>query len=403
MLSPSALARLALAIFAAGCGPSPVELTGVRIAERDIEAALVTSGRIEATARVAVRADVAGRVERVLEGRGSAVGPGRELVRLADSGQAAAVSEAQSRADAARAGLAQFEAGLDPVRVAALLAERARLTATRDSARTDVERLRRLARDKAVPRADLATAERLLEDLGLQIAGIDVQLKPPPREARRAELAAAVAEAGSRLREAQRLASLLSVRAPAAGVVYSLPVSVGDYLETGGLVARIGTLDPVRAAIFVDEPELGRVELGQVAQLTADSHPGRVWNCTIDELATEVTEIGTRRVGVVLCTAPNPQGRLLPNLTVGVRVVTARATAVPSLPRSALRGTGPEASVWIMEGARATRRSVDSGVAGPRFVEIRGGLPASATVLVPGGIEITEGMAVRVSTAEERW
>ena len=382
-----------------GCAEPALELVGVRPVSRDIEESLATNGRIEATNRVDVYASVAGRVERVLARRGVVVTQGEELLRLADSGQSGAESQARARMDAALAGLAELDAGLEPAKQSELRAERSILAAARESARSDLERLERLVGRQAAPRIDLAEKKRSLADLQVRIDALDSRLAAPPPAGRREALVAAVREAELAWDEAQRAAARLSIVAPRGGSLYALPVTEGDFLSEGGLVARIGTVDRVRARVYVDEPELGRVGLGLVARLTADAYPGRSWDCEIDGLPTEVVELGSRRVGEALCTAGNPDGLLLPNLSVGVRIVTRSAERVLSLPRAAVQGRGADAFVWIMDRGRATRQPVSIGAEGTDFVEIREGLGGSETVVVPRGGGISEGQAVRVIVA----
>ncbi len=119
-----------------------------------------------------------------------------------------------------------------------------------------------------------------------------------------------------------------------------------------------------------------------MARITSDPYTGRVWGCTIDRLATEIIDLGPRRVGEVLCTLENPDRLLLPNLAVGVQIVTERAQRVFSIPRAAVLRSGDQAHVWTAEGGSAVRRQVELGVQGPVYVEIKRGLASSEVVLV---------------------
>ena len=362
---------------------------------RDIESALTTNGRIEAVSRFEVHAVVAGRVERILVRRGDPVKRNQELLRLSDTGQAESLVQARARLEGAKARLASLDAGLPPARKAVLQAESAKLAAKRESAARDLERLERLAARGAVPSVDIEAKRRLAEDLAREVEALDVQLKSPLAFGEREEAQAAVDEAQSGVAEARGAVAKLRVLSPSSGVVYSLPVSEGRYLQQGALVARVGVLDAVRARIFIDEPDLGRVEQGGEARIRADAYPGREWTCNVDRLATEVVEMSTRRVGEIQCTVRNPDGRLLPNLAVGVRIVTDRVQAVPSIPRlSVLRGGG-RSFVWTLEDGKATRREIRTGVEGPVHVEVREGLDESDIVLLQGEKPILEGQGVK--------
>lgn len=383
-------------LAAYSCSGPPPELLSVRPVHRDIESALSTNGRIEATGRVSIHVATAGRVERVFAQPGDRVRRGQLLLRLADTGQAAARARAAARVDSAKSRLAQLEAGPDPARSAVLQSERSKLFAAVEHEAQELERLRRLVARNAAPRSELEAKQRLLGELKLDVQALDAQLEARPSAERRSELKASLREAEAALGAAVQNANQLSLRAPADGLLYSLPAVQGEFLAAGELAARIGLLDKVRAVVFVDEPDLGKVDLGDVARVTADAYPGREWNCVVDRLATEIVEVGPRRVGQVSCTALSPDRHLLPNLSVGIRVVTDQASQVLSLPRSAVQRSDGRAFVWVARDGKAARREVDTGVEGPVFIEIRHGVTTSDFVLIAGDEPLADGQQVEI-------
>ncbi len=387
-------------MVALSCADPAIEVDATTLVSRDIESALATNGRIEATDRIALHAAAAGTIERILVRPGDHVEEGQELVRLADTGQRESRKQAEARLAAARARLAVLESGLPPARRAELEAERSKLAKARETASEDLERLERLVRRAAAPQVDLTAARRLLVEQTLSIEALDVQLAAPVADGQREELAAAVREAESAIAAATTALASLTVRAPRAGVVYSLPVSLGDHLDAGGLLARLGLVDPVRARIFVDEPDLGRVRDGCLASIRADAYPGRTWTCRVDRLATEVVEMGPRRVGEVQCTVENPDGRLLPNLAIGVRIVTESARDAPSIPRLAVQRNAGRTFVWTVEESTASRREIVTGVEGPAYVEVLRGLDDSEPVLLPRDESVAPGRRVRIRLQE---
>ena len=65
------------------------------------------------------------------------------------------------------------------------------------------------------------------------------------------------------------------IRAPIGGMVYDLAARPGVYLNIGDLVANVGQTGRLRVRVYVDEPELGRVQQGQPVTITWDALPGR--------------------------------------------------------------------------------------------------------------------------------
>lgn len=389
----------ALALAALACSSPVVEVEATWPEVRDVESVLTTNGRVAATKSFEVHAAQAGRVERLLVHQGERVERGQELLRLADSGQAEALARAEARLRGASGRLTSVDSGPAPSRKAVLQAERAKLARSHASASSDLDRLERLAAKGAVARVELEAAVRRAENLAGDLQSVELQLGAPAAQGVREQALAEVDEARSSLTAASRLAAGLRVRSPAAGVVFSLPIAEGEFLQKGGLAARVGNLDTVTARILVDEPDLGRVKLGCTATIRTDAYPEREWNCKVDRLATEIVEFGARRVGEVRCSVRNPDHTLLPNLAIGVRIVAHQVRAVLSIPRVAVVRSADQEYIWIEEGGTATRRQIRTGMKGPVYVEVRDGLDESETVLLPGEEPLSEGLAVRVQMA----
>src|SRR5205814_3029488 len=121
---------------------------------------------------------------------------------------------------------------------------------------------------------------------------------------------------------ARRRLSQGIIRSPMSGIIYNLSVRPGAYVTPGGLIANVGRLDKLRVRVYVDEPELGRVAVGQPVTITWEGLPGQTWNGTVEKLPTEIVTLGTRQVGEVLCSIDNPGQKLVPGTNVDVKIRT---------------------------------------------------------------------------------
>jgi HlyD family secretion protein len=247
-----------------------------------------------------------------------------------------------------------------------------------------------------VARARLAGAdseiERLTQKLELRVAPDDVE---------RAE--ARLREAEATVALANRRAGSAAVRSPAHGALYSLVVEPGAYVNSGALVARVGNLERVRIRIYVDEPELGRVEMGDRVSVTSDGFPGREWECAIDRLAASVISLETRRVGELGCTVENAGRTLIPNLTVNAGIETAAAESVVTLPREAVYRDDGASFVWIVAANNtAEKRPVELGISSASRVEVKSGVDTDSRVLLPGEMALAVGQAVIVAAGQSQ-
>lgn len=379
---------------------APVE--AVQLTQADVEAVLTTNGRIEAAERYDVRSDASGRVVSVAVELGQSVRQDQTIATL-KAGSApveamrAEAERAQARLEGAKAGLRAVEQALPPSERRDIEARIESVEAAIEAFQSDRKSTQRLVERQAVPRVELETLDSKIRALQDDRAALLRQLNSQagPAELERAQ--AAVREAEAAVRLAQSGLADAVIPAPSAGRVYALPVRPGDYLTPGAPVASIAAGERVEAVILVDEPELGRVQLGAEAQLTADAYPERRWRCTVERLPTVILEVDNRRVGEILCSVSGDAAGLIPNLTVDVAIRTAFAEHVPSLPRGAVQRGASGEFVWVVDAESTVRPvAVETGVRGADRVEILSGLDAGASVVLPAGRDLQAGDEVTV-------
>lgn len=230
---------------------------------RSREEAIVLSGSIEAR-DVEVGSLVGGRVEAVHVEEGAAVRKGDPLVTFETDLGALQIKEQRARVEEMRAALARVNAG--PRRE-----ETARARAEAENAERERRRLKALFDEGVIGRQqydDAVTRARVAQET----------LSELQRGSRAEDVAAARAALD---REEQRLAFLLRqseeaiVHAPADGVVQSLDLRPGDLVGANAPVARLLEPGQLWVRVWVPEPSLGQVRVGQRAAITVDSFPGR--------------------------------------------------------------------------------------------------------------------------------
>ncbi len=130
-----------------------------------------------------------------------------------------------------------------------------------------------------------------------------------------------------------------SVRAPFDGMVYSLPVKQGAFVQAGELLLQEADLSRMLVRAFVDEPDVGRLQVGQKVEIIWDALPGRTWTGTVNTVPSTVKLRVSRNVGETTCIVDNRDLRLLPNINVGVTIVVAehQQCSHPATRRSAHR------------------------------------------------------------------
>lgn len=158
---------------------------------------------------------------------------------------------------------------------------------TRDAARTafDVanERykhtLERLDLVKEGPRQEeirQAEAEVRQAKAGLLLAQAG-ELEVARKRQELATLQATIARDRAALTVAEAELGYTILRSPQAGVVLRKPVESGEMIAAGTPAVTIADLWDIWLKIYIPEPQLGRIKPGQVAEITTDSYPGKVY------------------------------------------------------------------------------------------------------------------------------
>jgi HlyD family secretion protein len=121
-----------------------------------------------------------------------------------------------------------------------------------------------------------------------------------------------------------------TLTAPLAGVVMTRVREPGELVLPGSTLLKLGHLDEVHTWIYVPNEEIGRVRLGQTAELAADTYPGRVFRGTVVRINDEAEftpksiqtkEDRTRLVFGVKVAITNSGRELLPGMPVEAALV----------------------------------------------------------------------------------
>lgn len=75
--------------------------------------------------------------------------------------------------------------------------------------------------------------------------------------------------------------------APVSGVILKKNVEQGEIVSAGTAIFTIGDLDNPWVKVYVKEDRLGLVKLGQRAEITTDSYPGKVYEGEVSYISSE--------------------------------------------------------------------------------------------------------------------
>jgi len=230
------------------------------------------SGHIEAT-EVRLAAKVGGRLVTLPFWEGDGVKAGDVVARLDTTDAQNDLARATAELDGADARLRLLLAGTRVEDIQRAEAELARAEADLAGAVLDLNRLEGLAdRGTATLKArdDARTRKAMIEKVVAADRAEVAKLKagPRPQEIEQARAARAVAEATIAI--IQQRISDATVPAPRDGVITSRATEPGEVLPPGALLYVLTDITHPWLTVYVDEPSLSRVHLGDAVTVRVD-------------------------------------------------------------------------------------------------------------------------------------
>jgi HlyD family secretion protein len=348
-----------------------------------IRSLVSTNGKVEPLRNFEAHAPIATTVRRLLVKEGDHVKKGQLLVQLDDADVRAKAASAQAQIRAAQADQSALKTGGTQEEVITLNSQLIKARSARETAQRNVEALRRLQQQGAASAGEVRQAEDILQRAEADLNLLEQKQKDrysPPEVAR---IEAQSTEAEAAYASAENSLHKSTVVAPFDGVVYSVPVKEGAFVQGGELLLQEANLSNVLVRAFVDEPDVGRLQVGQKVEVTWDAVPGRVWNGSVNTVPATVKLRGNRNVGETTCLIDNNDLRLLPNINVGVTIVTAQHNDVLTLQRDALRMDDSRPYVYRIDGDRLHQQTVSFSLQNLTRVEITSGLSEGDRVALP--------------------
>jgi RND family efflux transporter MFP subunit len=379
-----ALAGAALLLAAVMFMTSPAA-----VARREREAALAPTRADRALPAVAsstslenllpVEAQMARRrAEPIAAEISAALSPIRSVELAAEiGGRVVAVPADEHEVVAEGAVLLEFERTFLTAALERARAQLLRAQASHGLATTELERQRDLAERNVASTADL---DRAKNQERAAYAGL-------------LEARAALSDARTRLEKA-------TIRAPFAGVVNTLDLEPGAYLQPGQPVAELLDLSAIEVEFGVTDREVVALEVGDPVELRVDVFPEEWFPGTIAHIG-RAADDRTQKYPVQ-AHVPNADTRLLASMLGQVRFWIGSSQPAIRIPRRAVRRESELDYVFVLEGDPSTptahRRRVTTRPVPfrPDLVEVTQGLQDAERVAVSGIRELREGLRVRV-------
>ena len=190
---------------------------------------------------------------------------------------------------------------------------------------------------------------------------------------------------------------------PIDGVIISRDVNVGQTVaasfEAPTLFTIAQDLRKMQVLAAVDEADIGRIRIGQMATFTVDAYPSSTFAATVTDIYKEPRDVQNVVAYTVVLEAENPNLTLLPGMTAIVQIVIERANSVIKVPNAALlfhptdtalaaRGDD-ESTIWLLS---------SDGTADPQRVKI-GRMDTTGAEVLESGLKIGTVVILGIASA----
>lgn len=354
----------------------------VRVEQRNVVPSILASGVLAYESQVTLVSELLARVSSVDVKEGQEVKRGQVLIRL--------------DAEAARSEITQLQAALQQAQLGVR-----RNRVLRDVASQKLLRYQRLWTER------LVEANRY-EEAVAQAHAAEIDLKNSDQAAIHA--AAALAQSRQRL-------SKTEIRAPMDGRVIQVFIKEGETAVpsamsiAGGSLLTIADIRSTFAEVNIDETDIGRVRVGQVASIVPAAFPsvtlsGRVEHIPVSPRGSVSQSQQARTYAVKIRLLKVDPRLFFPGMSVRAELLPGdQEHELPSLPVQAVQydetknpGDRGSASVFVLEKGRVFRRPVEVGAGNDAYVQIRAGIGSGALVVsgpAPVFRVLRDGMQVR--------
>jgi macrolide-specific efflux system membrane fusion protein len=206
-------------------------------------------------------------------------------------------------------------------------------------------------------------------------------------ERARAVAVAEVQRADAQLKSARIRLSYTRIMAPISGVVASVSTQVGEAVAASFAAPTFLTiidLDRLEVWAYVDETDIGRVEVGQRARFTVDTYVDTEFTGTVSAIRPQA-EIQDAVVNYVTVIQIDPgHGKTLrPEMTTNTKILLEGRTGAVAIPNGAVRRDNDGAFAYVLSAdGTPVRRAITIGFQGRENTEVVDGVEEGEMVVL---------------------
>jgi len=234
-----------------------------------------------------------------------------------------------------------------------------------------------------------------------------------PQQYEKAQLAyeaakAQLQQAKAALNLAKHQLEVSIMKAPFNGIITGKNINEGEYINPamggmrpqGSSVVTLMDLSKVKIEVHVSERDVGKIHIGQKANITVDAYPGRRFHGEVSNINPAADPM-TRSFAVEI-TVANPEMKLRAGMFARVEIVTAERKNVLLIPVDGILSKGSKSYAFVVENGKARKRPLQLGLQEGSMVQVVSGLQEGEKIITIGKEMVKDGTEVAIQGGENQ-
>ena len=367
------------------------------VIRKNLTYSFYTTGDIAPLMEVALFPKVSGYLERIDARIGDSLRQGQVIAQIDRSDFLQKVKEVEAKVAFAKAQLAELDAGTRSQDLRQAEESVSQTQSRFNHAKLQKERMEALYGRQIVSKKDFDNAEMDYKVTEAQLEGNQQQLKLL-REGARQEVKNA---SQAKLRETEALLAQEQIRLQNTEITAPFQGEImRKYVDAGALVSPLTPLvhlvhtATLKVVANVLERDIPLLKPGIIARIRVEAYPDKLFEGRISRINTGL-DSATRTLQAEI-EIPNSTRLLKPGMFARIEIFLLEKPGVVAVPREAVLEENGAKFIFTVEGNKAIRRPVVTGITQDQFVEIREGLKEGDQVIIKGQNLIRDNATVRV-------
>lgn len=283
---------------------------------------VAAEGKVEAMPgmEIEVGADMISRIDRIFVKEGTRVEKGDVIVKLDSKDIQAKVRAAEGELAVAKARYEEVASGSREEDIKKAEAGLEAAEADMELARTNLERHEQLYKEGVIPKALLDEKESLFKVAKAKVREAEQGkrlLEKGPKQETLKLYKDAVPQAEATVEYYKRLLEKTVIKSPISGKIIRKYLEEGEAAIPETPIVAVADVERTRINTEVDETDIGRIKVGDLAEVTSDAYPGKIFKGEIQEI---FDYVGPRK------TKPNNPAKNLDMKVVQVKILLKEKT-----------------------------------------------------------------------------